>query len=318
MPNKIGVCFDPFTPLASTQVAVAVSGGADSMALLHMAHEWAKKRNLTVTALTIDHQLRSRSAAEAKNVAAWCASRGIDHHALVWRGVKPKTDIQNKARVARRALLLGYCAEHGIGTLLMGHHADDQAETMLMRLMRGSGVTGLAAMRVVTTEKNIRIVRPLLSVTRADLRAYCKQQRVPFTDDPSNTDDRFERARLRKILSALPDLSVGATRVARRLARADDALDAMTQKWLAVHKQKNTVDFAAFRTLEEEVRLRVLAHMIPGGALDALERLDAALMTTTSFKGVTLGGVWVRPKVIKRKKNLVFQAAPARRTGKKT
>lgn len=316
MPNKIDALIARFGPFGPNGVAVAVSGGPDSMALLHAAHDWGKKNKLLVTALTVDHGLRKNSMAEAKQVATWCAKHGIAHHTLVWTGQKPKTDIQNRARMARRALLLDFCAQHHIGALLMAHHADDQTETMLMRLVRGTGLTGLAAMRDETVENNVRIIRPFLSVTRDDLRAYCMRRRIPFVDDPSNSDDRFERVRVRKILASLPDLGHGAAVTATRLARADAALDAVLHDWLARHARERTVDYTAFCALPADLRLRALRHFIPDADLDATERMDNAIIAPC-FAGATLGGVWVRPKVIKRQKTLVFQTAPVRRTGKK-
>ncbi|HZD25370.1 MAG TPA: tRNA lysidine(34) synthetase TilS, partial [Alphaproteobacteria bacterium] len=137
----------PFAPFEATPaLAVAVSGGADSLALALLADGWARRRGGVATALTVDHGLRPEAAAEARRVGRWLAARGIPHRILRWRGDKPATAVQAKARAARYALLADWCRRHGVLHLLTAHHRGDQAETVLMRLAHGSGVDGLAGM----------------------------------------------------------------------------------------------------------------------------------------------------------------------------
>src|SRR5205823_2951019 len=149
---------------ARPRLAVAVSGGPDSMALLLLADRWARQRGGEAWGLTVDHGLRPESAGEARIVAGWLAARGMAHEILVWSGDKPATGIQEAAREARYALLAGWCRAHGILHLLTAHHREDQAETYLIRRRAGSGVDGLAAMSAVRELPGCRIVRPLLSV----------------------------------------------------------------------------------------------------------------------------------------------------------
>src|SRR5688572_11617571 len=174
MAKDFGIRLEALLPEETKKIAVAISGGGDSFALLHMTQAWAEKKKIELVALTVDHQLRKESKVEAQNVAAWCKKNNIAHKTLNWTGPKPKTDLQNKARDARRKLLLDACKKEKIGILLMGHQADDQAETILMRLQRGTGLHGLLGIPAISTENNITIIRPLLETRRDELRAYCK------------------------------------------------------------------------------------------------------------------------------------------------
>lgn len=178
-------------------LAVAVSGGADSMALLRLAASWVRARRGKVTALTVDHGLRADSAVEARQVARWCRGLRVAHVALRWDGAKPATGIQAAARAARYALLEDWCAAHAVLHLLVAHHANDQAETIALRRERGSGEDGLAGMAAIVETRRIRILRPLLAVPKARLVATMVRARQGWIDDPSNRDLRFARARLR-------------------------------------------------------------------------------------------------------------------------
>jgi tRNA(Ile)-lysidine synthase len=194
--------FAPFEP--QPHLAVAVSGGSDSMALTLLADEWARARGGRITALTVDHGLRPEAAAEAMQVAAWCAARGIAHVVLVRRGAAPANGIQAFARSARYALLDSWCREHFVLHLLLAHQREDQAETVTMRAARGSGVDGLAGMASVVERDALRLLRPLLGVPRATLRAYLLAREQGWIEDPSNRDPLFTRVRIRAALGSLP------------------------------------------------------------------------------------------------------------------
>src|SRR5205085_3421398 len=178
-------------------IAVAVSGGPDSLALTILADRWARERGGRLAALTVDHQLRPESAEEARIVGGWLAARGIAHHVLVWTDPKPATGIQEAARAARYRLLAGWCHEQGCLHLLTAHHREDQAETYLIRCRAGSGLDGLAGMSAVREMAGLRLVRPLLALPKARLTALLETERQPFLSDPSNRNPIFERARLR-------------------------------------------------------------------------------------------------------------------------
>lgn len=211
-------------------LALAVSGGPDSLALLLLAHAALPGQ---VSAATVDHGLRAESAAEAAMVARVCAQLGVAHTAL------PVTldqgNVQAEARAARYAALAGWMERAGLQALLTAHHADDQAETLLLRLNRGSGVAGLAGVRAkgLVPGTRLPLLRPLLGWRRAELAGVVARAGVESVQDPSNTDDRFDRARLRKTLASADWLNVPALAAsAAHLADADSALDwAAAREW---------------------------------------------------------------------------------------
>jgi tRNA(Ile)-lysidine synthase len=181
----------------SPLIAIGVSGGPDSLALMILADRWARARDGEALALTVDHRLRAESAAEAALVGRWLAARGIAHEVLVWHGQKPITGIQEAARTARYRLLAGWCAARGCLHLLTAHHREDQIETFLIRRRAGSGVDGLAGMSVIRELPNARLLRPLLGVSRLRLAALLDAEGQEYLRDPSNTNPVFERVRVR-------------------------------------------------------------------------------------------------------------------------
>jgi tRNA(Ile)-lysidine synthase len=219
----------PFEP--RPRLAVALSGGADSTALLLLAEGWARARGGDVLALVVDHGLRDGSAAEAAEVAHRCAARGIAHRVLRWEGPRPSRRIQERAREARYRLLEDACAEEGILHLLLGHHAGDQDETIAMRRARRSGEAGLAGMALDTPRARSRILRPLLAVEPGRLRAWLGHRGASWIEDPSNGDPRFLRARMR-LGGPRARLAPGAPR-----ALADAALADWLGRHAAVHPE---------------------------------------------------------------------------------
>jgi tRNA(Ile)-lysidine synthase len=183
-------------------IAIAVSGGPDSLALAILADRWSRMRGGAAWGLIVDHGLRPESGAEAETVAGWLAARGIPHAVLAWRGAKPATGIQEAARAARYELLAGWCAAQGCLHLLTAHHRDDQAETYLIRRRAQSGADGLAAMPSVRELPHVRLVRPLLDIPKVRLAAFLDSERQPYLRDPSNRNPVFERARLRLLQEA--------------------------------------------------------------------------------------------------------------------
>lgn len=251
---------------------VAVSGGADSMALLDMM---AKLLPRGVKAATVDHQLRTESSAEAAQVAGWCHEAGIVHHILTPRDPIAGS-VQASARAARYALLEGWRQEQGLDYILTAHHADDQLETMVMRLNRASGVGGLAGIRAVQGS----IMRPLLEWRRGELAQWANDHSLPVIDDPSNADPRFDRARLRQALAGQDWLDPRAVaRSASWLDQADRALDWMAERVMS--EWPDTGDIASIRDhdypdelLRRIVERRLLAHQpslaLRGAALDSV------------------------------------------------
>ncbi len=209
---------------------LGVSGGPDSTALLHAA---AHGFESTLHAATVDHGLRPEAAAEAEQVAALCRRLGVVHHILTWQPPNLTSGVQAAARQARYRLLAEHARNVGAHTVLTAHTADDQAETVLMRLAAGSGPAGLAGMRVERAlAPDLTLARPFLHLRKADLVAYCHAHDLPFLADPSNADSRFARGRLRTILPPLSSEGLSVERLCRlaeRAAREDDALNGMAQ-----------------------------------------------------------------------------------------
>ncbi len=251
------------------RLGVAVSGGGDSMALLHLLADWAQAQGVALHAVTVDHGLRPAAKAEAAMVAEVCEGLGVAHRTLVWEGWDGSGNLQDQARRARYRLMTDWAREAGIGAVALGHTADDQAETFLMRLARGSGVDGLSAMASRRRAGGVLWLRPLLAVSREALRGFLRGRRLGWIDDPSNADLRFERVRARQILAELAPLGVtadGLMATTRRLAEAREALDAVTQeaarRLARVELGDVVLERAGFATLPAEIRRRLMVHTL--------------------------------------------------------
>ena len=268
----------PFAPFELRPVlAIAVSGGRDSLALALLAHDWAGALDGRIVGLIVDHGLRRESADEAAKTRDLLVRHGIAAEVLRWRGAKPASGLQEAAREARYRLLLAACRRRGILHLLVAHHADDQAETVVMRAARGSGPDGLAGMASLVEHREARVLRPLLSIPRARLTATLEARAVAWIDDPSNLDSRFERARLRKAGTTAPT-SAGPARSRtagdRRLATA--AVDLLEFDLAGAV----AIDRAGFARLGRELGQRLLSRVIQAmGSRDhppRRERLERA------------------------------------------
>ena len=276
------------------RLAVAVSGGPDSLALCLLAEDWARGRGGWVSALIVDHGLRPESGAEALEVAAWLERRGVHHRILAWRGPKPATGIQAAAREARYALLGDWCRAAGVLHLLLGHHRDDQAETVALRAARRSGPDGLAGMASVREIAGLRVLRPLLAVPKERLLATLRAAGQAWIEDPSNRAPRFARARLRQ-----RPLDVGDV-AGRAGTRA--ALDWRTAAWLAAVARIDPAGFVAWprtalASAPPEIARRALQQALAavgGGAYSPrsirLDRLLEALLAAPCGPGRTLAG----------------------------
>lgn len=179
---------------AGKKLAVAVSGGVDSICLLH----WCKLAGMDIVALHVNHRLRAVADVETEYVRDLCAGLDIPCQIFYWDGEKPTVGLESAAREARYKMMTDFCRENGIYALLVAHQADDQIETFLMNLGRGSGLYGLAAMRRETMRDGVRIVRPLLDVYRAELRAYCDENNIKYFIDEMNSDPHYTRVKIRQ------------------------------------------------------------------------------------------------------------------------
>lgn len=296
---------DRFAPQA--RIGLAVSGGPDSMALLHLAAAALPGR---VEAATVDHGLRPEAAAEAELVARACSALGVPHRMLAISVVR-EASIQAAARRARYEALAAWCRDRGLASLATAHHADDQAETLLMRLARGAGLSGLAGIRESRDLGGVRLIRPLLGWRRTELAALVADTETVV--DPSNDDPRYDRARVRALLATAGE-GLDVIRIALsagHLAEADAAID-----WLVAEAIRARVErsgegriAADLEGLPREVRRRILARLIAesdsqvdGPTLEtAMARLEAGLMAS-------VGGLKLSPG-----RRILIEKAPPRR-----
>lgn len=216
---------------ALTRLGVAVSGGGDSTALLHLLAASAPDHGIALEAATVDHGLRAGSAAEAEAVATTCATLGIPHQTLRWQGWAGTGNLQARARAARYRLLAEWAQARGLDAVALAHTRDDVAETFVMRLGRAAGVDGLAAMAGDFHRDGARFLRPALALGREDLRDFLRRHGLGWADDPGNEDARFDRVRARKALETLADLGIAPqtlTDVAANLAETRNTLRQVT------------------------------------------------------------------------------------------
>lgn len=281
-------------------LAVAVSGGPDSLALAILADGWARLRGGEICALSVDHRLRPESGAELSRLGGWLSARRIRHHILVWHGERPASGLQEAARAARYRLLAGWCRGHGCLHLLTAHHREDQAETHLIRRATGSGADGLAGMPAVRELDGCRILRPLLSIGKARLIATLAAERQPFIADPSNHDPAFARARLRDAAAPAVDLDLLLDRV-EQLGRARAAReregDALLARAVAVHPAGfASLDPALLLTAAPSLAERVISAVVVtlGGRSYPPRRRQVArlirVLAGDAEGGHTLGG----------------------------
>ncbi len=232
MSMAIQQAFDQaMTPLlgsgVSLHLGVACSGGGDSVALLLLAQDWAARHGARLSVATVDHALRAASKAEAEAVGVLARSLGVSHRILTWQDWDRRGNLQAMAREARKRLLAAWAAQDGISTVLLGHSLDDQAETVLLRLIRGSGVDGLAAM--APRDHSGVFFRPVLGLTREALRDYLRGRGVSWIDDPSNDDPRFDRVKIRQAGPMLAALGLTPERLAQTAAHMARARDSLQQ-----------------------------------------------------------------------------------------
>jgi tRNA(Ile)-lysidine synthase len=204
--EKIFAAFDQHITAPSCTIVVAVSGGADSLALTLLANEYAKLKRHAIEAVTVDHGLRPESKAEAATVFGILSAQNISHHTLVWNHEESLNRKHERARAARYQLLIDFCKKYENPVLMTAHHAQDQAETILMRFLKGSGPAGFQAIQAVRHEDDVPIIRPLLGIVPSDLREYLNEQGITWIEDPSNTDAHYERTRVRQLVQHIKDL----------------------------------------------------------------------------------------------------------------
>ena len=278
----------------SATLAVAVSGGSDSMAMLHLMARAARQAGWALKAVTVDHRLRREAAEEAAFVGQTCAGLMVPHEVLVWEHGDVPGNLMQAAREARYGLMAAWAKRQGLGVVTLAHTADDQAETFLMGLSRAAGLDGLSGMRPEFAIDGVAFRRPFLSQTRAELRAYLTRHKLPWIDDPSNDNDRFTRIKARRALQALSPLGISVGELSAVISNLS-AVQGLVQHAVAVAAQEAVAELAgalrvegrAFGALHPETRRRLLiaairwvsgAHHPPREAkLVALERAVASV-----------------------------------------
>lgn len=296
-----------FAPERPPVVGVAVSGGGDSLALLHLMLRAAPQTGWRVEAATVDHGLRPEAADEARSVAALCRDWNIPHQVLLWTDPHGTGNLMDRARRARLRLLAEWATGRGIAHVALGHTADDQAETLLMGLSRAAGVDGLSGMRPVFTQDGIMFARPLLHLTRQSLRDHLTAQGIGWIDDPSNENDAFARVRARRALRALKPMGITAAKLAAvtdHLDMARAALDAVAaaaaRRIWAAREGALFLDRAAFLAEPAEIRRRLvlsaLRWMTGAGYPPRESELDRLLWALAEGRDATLRGTLTRAR----------------------
>lgn len=301
-------------------LALAVSGGPDSMALMGAVHQWCVAQNVPVQnlgrqvhVLCVDHGLREEAKREADEVCAKARRWGFQAEKLVlqWNGERPTS--QAAFREARYKALFGYIKAHKITALGLAHHANDQAETIVMRLAHQSGLEGLGGMKAVQTRQydghNILLYRPFLTVTKKDLMAFCDDHGHTFLNDSSNQNIQFERVRVRQHWASLEALGLHTDRLglfAARIERGNQALDYYVDQFLQEQMRidslmRGQLPVKAFQHIPNEIGIRTLTRLLDmlGGAtakaeLNQIERLHTSILSGDISKTHSLGGCLVR------------------------
>jgi tRNA(Ile)-lysidine synthase len=332
--SEAATLFGPFA--AAPVLVLAVSGGPDSTALMWLAARWrdALPRAPKLLAVTVDHGLRKESVREARAVKRLADKLAVEHRTLRWTGRKPRTGIQEAARNARYRLLAEAARAAGSRHVLTAHTLDDQAETVLFRLIRGSGISGLAGISwfnavPVPGGHGIGVARLLLGIPKARLIATLKAAKLPYATDPSNTDPRFTRPRLRKMMRALAREGLTVERLAKlakRAARAEEALvSAVDSAQLALFPaawspgDPATIAAPPFCDLPQELALRLLERMVMliGDDEPELSQLETLLAELRAAGEGPLRRTLAGAMITLSGEDLRVERAPPRREPKK-
>ena len=302
--NQITARFSPDPP---ETLGVAVSGGSDSTALLVLLHEWQQGGGPDLRAVTVDHGLRPEAADEAAHVARVCNDLAIPHDILHWQGWSGRGNLPDAARQARYALLSEWAVSHNLCDVALGHTATDQAETFLMRLTREAGVDGLSAMRHKRVVKGVTFWRPLLDVTRDNLRAMLLAQGMDWVDDPTNEDQTYDRVRARDALTQLDSLGLGVDQLAHVAQNMADVRDTLYHYALKAARDIARIeagdvllDRSGFLKLPPEIARRVMQESlkwVSGEPYGPRGRaLAGVLAAATQGDDKTLHGCLIRQK----------------------
>lgn len=304
---------DAFAPAPPAKLGVAVSGGSDSIALLHLLSQMRQTTKTELHVVTVDHGLRAEASDEARQVAAISDQLGLPHDSLSWEDWDRSGNMQCEARNARYRLMADWAVARDIDTIALGHTADDQAETVLMQMARRAGVDGLAGMPVRRLRDGLTWIRPLLGTRRAALRSYLKALGVGWIDDPSNEDLSFDRVKARKALEQLSDVGIdveGLSAVAANMAQASAALNFQTFQVMREIGQTNAggvvISAQGWNAQTTEIKRRLLLRAIKwitnaeyaprhGAVAHAMQAISGGSGATVDGCqiGVSQGDIWI-------------------------
>ena len=308
------------------KIAVALSGGADSLALTLLLKNWAKENAVDFVALTVDHRLRKNSAREAIKVHKWMERYNINHSILTYGGKIPTSNIEAIAREYRYQMLFDYCKKNQIKYLFIAHNADEQTETFLLNLSRGSGVYGLCGMTKFQERNEINIVRPMLCFSKVEIKNYLKSIHQKWIEDPSNKDNKYKRVRIRKIKKLLDTLELSNERInntIENMQRAKEAIDFFVDDFMnKITKNESgdiCFDIKLLKGYPEEIIIRSLAKIFQTLAnknypprFENLKNIYDNIKNNSLGKGMTLYGF----KIFVKQNNIIIEKEIGR--GKKT
>lgn len=306
-------------PQLPKRLGVAVSGGGDSVALLHLLQQLCRNEDVSLHVATVDHGLRPEAASEAEAVRVMATGLGLSHDILDWQEWDGTGNLQDQARQARYQLLTAWAQQRKIPMIALGHTIDDQAETVLMRLSRAAGVDGLSAMPTTRDWNGVTLLRPLLSVARSDLREYLRGEGVTWLEDPSNQDRRFDRIKARNALEALGHLGITPQTladVAQNMSRSREALIWTTEQaardLARIDAGDVLLDLAGLKRLPEEVVRRLLLQALQwiagAGYAPRRQPIETAMQALRQGKPAQVGGCLILIQGAKARICREFQA----------
>ena len=304
------------------KIAVAVSGGADSLALVLMAKKELCLFGYEVVALTVNHHLRMSATDEAEYVAKLMQAYKIEHHILEWLEDKPQTGVEESARIARYKLLTEWCNHNGVKILLTAHHQTDQAETFLMRLQRGSGLEGLCCMREITDCNGVIIARPLLNTSPTYLRKYLQNRHIEWVEDESNGNTDYFRNRIRAFLPQFEESTGISTQVlthtVNRLQSAEEYIEMQVRQILETEVRIFALGVCSFKYTDflkwhREIKFRIIAQLCRRTYIPRAEHILKTItaLSRLPFAGLTLGEkeifeynghIWIVPELNAKRK----------------
>lgn len=287
--------------------AIAVSGGSDSLALCLLMNQWAENNNKKLVAITIDHELRSESYDEAIKVKKILESLGIKHKIISWSGNKPKSNLQEKARIARYTLLTDYCHQNDIECLVTGHQRNDQAENFIIRAEHGSGVYGLSGIPKVSEFNKKTIIRPLIDFHREELQNFLISKNISWIEDPSNKNERFARVRARNFLNLYPQWIDKLANISDNLSKTKECIEYMLEhsmkELVEISYEKALLALDDFNQLPQEIRFRMILNILLNigskekpARSERIEGLLEKISKGKEFKASTLGGCLISRK----------------------